>query len=202
MPNLRRHGEDPRTGYSGTIGPQFLPGKGPIVPEYPEFLRTSEKRYGGRVRHDRPMRFTGELQSHGGTTTGFVVPEEIVEGLGGGRRPKVTVTVNGHTWRSSIASMGGQMLLGVSKDNREAAGVHAGEVLDVEVELDTAPRTVDVPPLLAEALAADPGAKAAWDALSYSHQRAHAEPIAATKNEETRQRRVDKTMSILREGTK
>jgi hypothetical protein len=146
------------------------------------------------------MRFTGELESHGGNTAGFVVPEEIVEGLGGGRRPKVTVTVNGHTWRSSIASMGGQMLLGVSLANREAAGVRAGEVLDVDGELETAPRTVDVHPVLAEALAADPEAKAAWDALSYSHQRAHAEPIAATKNEETRQRRVDKALAMLRAG--
>jgi hypothetical protein len=146
------------------------------------------------------MRFTGELKGHGGNTAGFVVPDEIVEGLGGGRRPKVTVTVNGHTWRSSIASMGGQMLLGVSVANRAAAGVQAGQVLDVDVELDTAVRTVDVPPLLAEALAADPDAKAAWDALSFSHQRAHAEPIVETKNEETRQRRVDRTMAKLREG--
>ena len=90
------------------------------------------------------MDFTAELEATGGTTTGFVVPVDVVEALGGGRRPKVAVTVNGHTWRTSIASMGGRFLLGVSAAVREAAGVAAGQTHTVSVELDTAPRTVEV----------------------------------------------------------
>ncbi len=148
------------------------------------------------------MEFTAELESHGGSTTGFVVPEEVVEALGSGRRPKVVVSVAGHTWRSSIASMGGRMLLGVSAANREAAGVVAGQVLAVGVVLDEAPREVEVPGALAAALAGDPAAEAFWKTLSYSAQRGFAEPVAATRNEETRARRVDKAMTALRDGRK
>lgn len=136
------------------------------------------------------MEFTTELRASGGTTTGFVVPDAIVEGLGGGRRPKVTATVNGHTWRTSIASMGGQFLLGVSAAVRQAAGIAAGQTLTVTVELDTAPRAVDVPDDLAAALAAHPEASAAWEHLSYSHQRQHAEAVAAAKKPDTRERRI------------
>jgi len=144
------------------------------------------------------MRFTAELESTGGTTTGFVVPESIVEALGAGRRPPVTVTVEGHTWRTSIASMGGRFLLGVSAANRAAAGASAGSVYAVDVVLDTAERTVEVPPDLAVALAGDAAARAAWDALSFSHQRAHAEAVASAKRPETRQRRVAATLEQLR----
>ncbi len=143
------------------------------------------------------MRFTAELESTGGNTTGFAVPDEVVASLAGGRRPKVTVALNGQTWRSSIASMGGRFMLGVSAANREAAGVAAGRTYDVDVELDTAPRAVEVPADLAAALAGDPTARAAWDALSFSHQRQHAEAITAAKKPETRQRRVAATLARL-----
>lgn len=158
---------------------------------------------GGTVR-DRPfgqtvaMDFTAQLQATGGTTTGFAVPEAVVEGLGGGRRPKVLATVAGHTWRTSIAAMGGQFWLGVSAAVREAAGVAAGETHEVTVELDTAPRTVEVPPDLAAALAGDPTAAAAWEALSHSHRRAHVEAVLAAKKPETRERRVASTLAKLR----
>ena len=148
------------------------------------------------------MRFTAELQSNGRTATGFVVPDEVVEALGAGRRPKVRVTLNGHTYRSSIASMGGRMLLGVSADNRAAAGVRAGDVVEVDVEVDTAERTVDVPVPLAAELAADPAAAAFFGSLSYSQQRLFVEPVTAARTDETRQRRVDKAMTALREGRK
>ena len=98
------------------------------------------------------MEFRAELQRTGGNTTGFEVPQEIVDGLGGGGRPKVVVRLNGYTWRSSIAKMGGSYWLGVSAQNRAGAGVAGGEVLDVSVELDTAERTVTVPEDLAAAL--------------------------------------------------
>lgn len=143
------------------------------------------------------MEFTTELLATGGSTTGFVVPEAVVEALAGGRRPKVAATVNEYTWRTSIASMGGRFLLGASAAVREAAGIAAGQTHTVTVELDAAPRTVEVPEDLAAALAADPDAAAAWARLSYSHQRQHAEAVAAAKAPETRARRIAATLAKL-----
>ncbi len=143
------------------------------------------------------MEFTTDLQATGGNTTGFVVPETVLAGLDAGRRPKVAATVNGHTWRTSIASMGGQFLLGVSAAVREAAGIAAGETHSVAVEVDDAPRIVEVPEDLAVALAAHPAAAAAWERLSYSHQRQHAEAITAAKKPETRERRISSTIAKL-----
>lgn len=143
------------------------------------------------------MEFTTELQATGGTTTGFVVPDVVVEQLGGGRRPKVVVTVNGHTWRTSIASMGGRFLLGASAAVREAAGIAAGQTHTVTVELDTAPRSAEVPEDLAAAFADHPAAAQAWKHLSYSHQRQHADAIAAARKPETRQRRIASIITEL-----
>jgi hypothetical protein len=144
------------------------------------------------------MEFTAELEATGGTTTGFVVPDDVVEGLGAGRRPKVVVSVAGHTWRTSIASMGGRYLLGASAVVREASGISAGHVYPVTVEVDTAPRTVDVPEDLAVALAADPDAASTWAGLTYSQQRQHAEAVLAAKKPETRARRVSTIVAKLR----
>jgi hypothetical protein len=145
------------------------------------------------------MRFRAELEATGGTTTGFAVPEEVVAALGAGGRPKVVVTVNGFTFRTSIARMGGRYLLGVSSERRAAAGVSAGEILDVDVELDTAPRTVDVPDDLAAALTAEPAAQVFWGTLSHSNQRWHAQQVTGAKSAETRARRVAKSVEMLRE---
>jgi hypothetical protein len=131
-----------------------------------------------------------ELVATGGNTTGIRIPETAVAELGGGNRPKVVASVNGHSWRSSIARMGGEFWLGASADVRAATGIAAGDHLELDVELDTAPRTVVVPDDLAAALAADPAAKAAFDALSLSHQRQHVDAILAAKAPETRARRV------------
>ena len=146
------------------------------------------------------MEFTTELEATGGTTTGFVVPDEVVDALGGGRRPRVVATVGGHSWRTSIASMGGRFLLGVSAAVRDAAGIAAGETHTVTVELDTAPRTVEVPEDLAAALAASPSAAAAWDGLSYSSQRQRVEAVLAARKPETRERRVAATIEKLARG--
>jgi hypothetical protein len=146
------------------------------------------------------MRFRAELQRTGGNTTGFEVPDEVVTVLGGGGRPKVVVRLNGYTWRSSIAKMGGSYWLGVSAQHRAGAGVAGGDVLDVTVELDTAERTVTVPEDLAAALAHEPAAKAVWDGLSFSHQRQHVEHIEGAKTAETRARRVAKAVEMLAAG--
>jgi bacteriocin resistance YdeI/OmpD-like protein/uncharacterized protein DUF1905 len=146
------------------------------------------------------MKLTAELEATGGNTTGFRVPDEFVAELGGGGRPKVVATVNGYRWRSSIARMGGTYWLGVSAANRGGAGVEAGELLDVEIELDAAPREVEVPEDLARALAAAPDAQAFWDKLSFSHKRYHVEQITGAKTEPTRERRVAKAVQMLSEG--
>jgi uncharacterized protein DUF1905/bacteriocin resistance YdeI/OmpD-like protein len=144
------------------------------------------------------MRLRLELKGHGGNTAGFEIPDEVIEELGGGRRPKVVVTVGNHTWRSSIANMGGTFMLGVSMANRAAAGVSAGETLDVDIELDTAPRTVDVPDDLAAQLKQDASAAAAWDAWSFTRQKEAARSLTEAKKPETRASRLEKVLAELR----
>ena len=146
------------------------------------------------------MLFRGELVATGGNTAGFHIPDATVAELGGGGRPKVVVTVNGYTFRSSIARMGGEYWLGVSAERRAAAGVKAGDVLDLDIELATAPREMEVPDDLAAALDADPAAKKFWGTLSYSNQRWHVEQATGAKKPETRAARVAKSVAMLREG--
>lgn len=143
------------------------------------------------------MRFRASIDLHGKSATGIVVPPEVVEGLGGSKKPKVTVTINGFSYPSSIASMGGRFLLPVSAEVRAGAGVAAGDTVDVEVELDTSVRTVEVPPDLARALTAAPAAKKAFDALSYSNQRRYVLAVEGAKAADTRARRVAKTVAEL-----
>jgi hypothetical protein len=146
------------------------------------------------------MRFRATLQLHGKTATGMEVPPEIVESLGGGKRPAVRVTINGYTYRSSIAPMGGLFLLGASDEVRKNAGIAAGDVLDVEVELDTEPREVTVPQDFADALDRDAEAKRFFDGLSYSNKRRFVLSVEEAKTPETRQRRIDKAVSTLHDG--
>jgi hypothetical protein len=146
------------------------------------------------------MRFRVTLLSNGKTATGIQVPDEVVTGLGSSRRPKVRVTINGHSYRSSVASMDGRFMLGVSAENREAAGVRAGDVLDVDIELDAEPREVTVPADLAKALRGDAAAKRFFDGLSYSKRQRHVLSVEGAKTPETRQRRIDKAIEMLRSG--
>ncbi len=146
------------------------------------------------------MRFRATLQLGGKTATGIEVPAEVVESLGAGKRPPVRVTINRHTYRTTVAPMGGRFMLPVSADNRTRAGVAAGDEVDVGIALDTEPREVSVPPDLAEALDAEPDAKQYFDGLSYSHKLRHVLAIEGAKTAETRQRRVTKAISALQEG--
>ncbi len=144
------------------------------------------------------MHFRAVLGLHGKTATGIEVPPDIVTALNSGKRPAVTVRLNGLTYRTTVASMGGRFLVPVSADIRARSGVTAGDELDVEIALDTEPRTVAAPPGLAAALAAEPALQAVWDKLAFSHQREHAEAIEAAKKPETRDRRVAKAVEMLR----
>jgi hypothetical protein len=146
------------------------------------------------------MKFHTTILKTGGNTTGIVVPDDLVEALGGGKRPKVRATINGHAWRTSIAAMGGQFWLGVSAEVRAAAGVAGEDAVDVELEVDAAPREVEVPADFAAALAANPMEQARFEKLSYSHQRRHVLAIEAAKAPETRARRIEGALKILRDG--
>lgn len=146
------------------------------------------------------MKFTAVVKLSGKTTTGIEVPDEVVEGLGDSKRPKVRATINGYTYRSSVARMGGVYMLSVSADVRANAGVAAGDELEVELQPDTEERTVTVPPDLAEALAADKTAATFFDGLSFSHKSWHVLRLDGAKKAETRQRRLEESVQMLREG--
>ena len=146
------------------------------------------------------VRFRTTVQTTGKTAMGFEVPPSAVEELGAGKRPPVRVTINGYTYRNSVAVMGGVYMVGVSSEHRGPAGVTGGEEVDVELELDTAPREVTVPPELADALEADPAAKATFDGLSYSNKSWHVLQVTGTNNAETRARRIEKSLAALRAG--
>lgn len=125
-----------------------------------------------------------------GNNTGIEVPPEVVKALGAGKRAPVLVTVNGFRYPSTIASMGGRFLIPFSSDKRAATGLAGGDPITVELEVDAAPRIVEPTPDLAEALAADPAAAAAWEKLSPSARKAHVTSIEGAKAAETRARRV------------
>ena len=130
---------------------------------------------------------------------GLQVPPAVVEALGGGKRPAVTITINGHSWKSRVAIMRGRYLLGLSNANRQAVGVVTGNEVEVEVEIDAEPRVVAEPADFARALDADPVARAAYDRLSYSRKWEHALAIESTKKTQTRTRLIEKALAMLRD---
>lgn len=146
------------------------------------------------------MKMTAELLSTGGTTAGFRIPDDFVTELGGGGRPKVVVTMKSFEFRTSIARMGGEYWLGVSGERRMAAGVRAGDVVDLDIVLDAQERTVDVPADLALALEQEPAAKAFFDGLSFSLKRYHVEQVTGAKTAATRGRRIAKSVEMLAAG--
>ena len=143
------------------------------------------------------MRFRTTILTAGKTATGIEVPAEVVRALGASKRPPVRVTINGYAYRNTIAVMGGKYMVGVSAEHRAGASVAGGDKVDVDIELDVEPRTAQIPPELAKSLAKDETAKARFDALSYRNQRRHADGIAGAKTDQTRQRRLEKTLAEL-----
>ena len=146
------------------------------------------------------MMFRTKILQAGKTATGIEVPAKLVESLASGKRPKVRVTLNGYTYRSSVAPMGGKFMVGVSAEVRERASVAGGDVVDVDLELDAEPREVTVPPDFSAALRRDPAARRFFEGLSYSKKRWHVLSIEGAKTAETRQRRIANSVRILREG--
>ena len=128
---------------------------------------------------------------------GLEVPPEVVESLGQGKRPRVTITINGQSWKSRVAIMRGRYLLGLDA-NRQAAGVEIGDEVEVELEFDPEPRLVVEPADFARALSADPIARTAYDRLPDGRKREHVRAIESAKKRETRIRRIDKALATLR----
>ncbi len=146
------------------------------------------------------MKFTAKVELGGKTATGIVIPEKVVTSLGSGKKPAVRVTINGHTYRSTVAPRGGKFMLPLSAENREGTGVAAGDTVQVEIELDTEKRELAIPADLAQALRRDADARRFFDGLSYSKKQRFVLPIEQAKASETRQRRIGKTVEMCREG--
>jgi hypothetical protein len=146
------------------------------------------------------MRFRAVIELGGKSATGIQVPEDVVLGFGAGKRVKVRVTIGDYTYRSTVGPYGGAYMLPLSAEHRTGAGVAAGDEVDVDLEPDVEDRVVEVPPDLAEALAADEGAAAFFQGLSYSRQRWFTVRVTEAKKAETRARRVSSSVEMLREG--
>jgi hypothetical protein len=146
------------------------------------------------------VRFHATVQLNGKTATGIEVPAEVVAGLGPGQRPPVRVTIGEYSYRTTVARMSGRFLISLSAENRAAAGVAAGDEVDVDLELDDAPREVEVPADLAAALARDDAARAAFESLAYSHRKEWVRWITEAKKPDTRTTRITKTVQSLHEG--
>lgn len=146
------------------------------------------------------MRFRSVVELGGKTATGIAVPDDVVAALDGGRRPPVVVTLGNHRFRTTVAPMGGRFFVPLSAENRTAAGVAAGDVVDVSVELDTAPREVEVPDDLRSALGEDPGASAFFEQLSFTHRKEWVRWVTEAKKSETRASRVARVLEALRSG--
>jgi hypothetical protein len=144
------------------------------------------------------MKFHTTLLQSGKTAVGIQVPNEVVEALGAGKRPPVRVTINGYTYRNTIAVMAGVFMVGVSAENRERAHVAGGDAVDVDIELDTEPRQLTLPPDFSGALDREPDARRVFEKLSYSRQQALVLPIGEARTPETRQRRIDNALKALR----
>lgn len=148
------------------------------------------------------MKFRAVVLAAGKTATGIPVPPEVVAGLGASKKPAVTVTIGAYTYRSTVASMGGEFMLPLSAEHRAGAGVAAGDEVQVELQLDTAPREVSVPADFAAALNTETDAKRFFESLAYSHKLRHVLSIEDAKTPETRKRRIAKAMEMMREGRK
>ncbi|WP_454792268.1 YdeI/OmpD-associated family protein [Mycolicibacterium lutetiense] len=132
-----------------------------------------------------------------GNNTGIEVPADVVEALGAGKRPAVVVEVNAYRYRSTIAPMGGKFLIPFSAERRNESGIGGGDAIDVDLTVDTEPRTVEVPDDLRAALAGSADAAATWERLSYSKQKAHVTAVQGAKAAETRSRRIAKVIAEL-----
>jgi hypothetical protein len=146
------------------------------------------------------LRFTTQLQPRGNASAVVLDDDQVAVVGEGAKRFPVVATVNGYTWRTSVTRMKGEFLLGLSREVREGTGAQIGDEVEVALELDQAPREVEVPEALAAALAADPDASATFERLAFTHRKEYARWVAEAKRDETRQRRVEQAVEMIRSG--
>jgi hypothetical protein len=146
------------------------------------------------------MKFRAVILLAGKTATGIRVPEEVIASLGASKRPPVRITIGDYTYRTTVAPMGGHFMIPISAEHRAGAGVEAGDELEFDIELDTEPREIALPSDFSDQLDRDVGAKRFFEGLSYSNKGRLVTPIGEAKTAETRQRRIDKVISLLKEG--
>ncbi len=145
------------------------------------------------------MKFRAEIIPSG-NATGVEVPDDVMRALGPQGRPAVTITINGHTWRSRVAAMRGQRLIGISAANRAASGIGEGDIIEIDVEIDEAPREVVEPGDLADALDGCPQARASFDGLPFGLRQKHVRTIQEAKTAEVRRRRLSKLVDTLKDA--
>ncbi len=146
------------------------------------------------------IRFTTQLQPRGPAAAVVLDDDQVAQVGEGAKRFPVVATVNGYTWRTSVARMKGEFLVGLSREVRQNAGAEAGDEVEVALELDEAPREVEVPEALAAALAADPEASASFERMAFTHRKEYARWVTEAKKEETRERRVQQAVEMIRAG--
>lgn len=146
------------------------------------------------------LHFRTKVLTAGKTATGIQIPDEVIAKFGAGRKPAVKITINGFTYRSTVAVMNGRFMVGINAENREKAKVAGGDTIDVGIALDTEVREVAVPADFREVLERDPDLKRAFDGLSYTKRRVIAEAIAGAKTAETRGRRIEKAVRDLKDA--
>jgi len=153
-------------------------------------------------KNDAPIRFHTTILTAGKTATGIQIPSDVIAKLGTSKKPAVRITMNGYTYRSTVAVMGGRFMVGVNAENREKAKVAGGQDVDVDIELDTEPREVVVPADFAAALGRITKAQKYFDGLSYSKRKAFVVGVEGAKTEETRRRRIEKAVADLKEAAR
>ncbi len=145
------------------------------------------------------MKFQAQIIPSG-NAAGVEVPPEVMKALGPQARPPIVVTINGHSWRTRVALMRGQRLVGISAANRTASGVAMGDIVEFDLELDREPREVEEPPDLAAALDDDPEARSAFNRLPFGLKRKRVADVEDAKSTEVRQRRIEKLIADVKEG--
>jgi hypothetical protein len=150
----------------------------------------------------RTVRFRTKILQAGKTATGIQIPDAVMAKLGTSKKPPVRVTINGYTYRSTVAVMGRKFMVGVNAETREKCNVAGGDMVDVDIVIDDAPREVTVPPELRKALAANPKAKKQFEQLSYSKKRLYTLPIENAKTDTTRERNVARALRALIQGAR
>ena len=146
------------------------------------------------------MKFRTTILQTDKTATGIQIPDEVIEQMAAGKKPPVRLTVNGYTYRSTVATVDGRSMVGLNADHRVASGLKGGDAVEVEIEVDREPRTVELPADFQSALDAEPKAKATFERLSNSMKGYHVSQVTGAKTDETRQRRIEKSVATLREG--